>query len=115
VGTGRARLLARWAARDGGARPGPEARGETVAVHKGITLPGMDSTFSQCRDIGPVARRYPELTFLVYHAGVEFDVGEGPYDVGRALGLDSLIRSCRKTTCGPARTSTRTSARSGRS
>ena len=73
----------------------------TVAVHKGITLPGMDSTFSQCRDIGPVARRYPELTFLVYHAGVEFDVGEGPYDVGRALGLDSLIRSLQENDLRP--------------
>jgi hypothetical protein len=74
---------------------------KTVAVHKGITLPGMDSTFSQCRDIGPVARRYPDLTFLVYHAGVEFDVGEGPYDVGRALGLDSLIRSLQENDLRP--------------
>ena len=73
----------------------------TVAVHKGITLPGMDSLYSQCRDIGPVARRYPDLTFLVYHAGVEFDVGEGPYDVGRALGLDSLVRSLQENDLRP--------------
>jgi uncharacterized protein len=72
-----------------------------VAVHKGITLPGMDSLFSQCRDIGRVARQFPDLTFLVYHAGVEFDVGEGPYDVGRALGLDSLIRSLQENGIAP--------------
>ena len=74
---------------------------KTVAVHKGITLPGMDSLYSQCRDIGPAARRYPDLTFLVYHAGVEFDVGEGPYEVGRALGLDSLIRSLQENGIPP--------------
>jgi predicted TIM-barrel fold metal-dependent hydrolase len=74
---------------------------KTVAVHKGITLPGMDSLYSQCRDVGAVARRYSDLTFLVYHAGVEFDVGEGPYDVGRALGLDSLIRSLQENGISP--------------
>lgn len=40
-----------------------------IATHKGFALPSFDSTKSACRDIGVVARDYPECSFIVYHSG----------------------------------------------
>jgi predicted TIM-barrel fold metal-dependent hydrolase len=51
----------------------------------------MDPRFSECEDVGVVAKRYPDIDFLVYHSGVELRLPEGPFDPGRAKGLDSLI------------------------
>lgn len=65
----------------------------TVAVHKGIPLQGLDYEYSSPRDMGPAARANPDLTFLVYHSGMEFGVPEGPYDPSNARGVDRLIKS----------------------
>ena len=47
-----------------------------VAVHKGIDglMPGTGPLASSPRDIGPAAKLFPDITFLVYHSGYEPDV-----------------------------------------
>ncbi len=54
-----------------------------VAVHKGIggPIPGASITSSSPRDVGPAAKLFPDIAFLVYHSGYEPDPDgeEGPY------------------------------------
>ena len=38
-----------------------------ICVHKGLPLPGQEHTYSTCRDIGAVAKAFPDVTFIVYH------------------------------------------------
>jgi uncharacterized protein len=73
---------------------GLEAGVPLFAVHKGLPLDGMDPHYTRPTDIGPVARAFPNATFLVYHAGWEGDRTEGPYDPKADRGVDALIRSC---------------------
>jgi len=64
-----------------------------IAVHKGLAFGQRGYEFSTSRDIGPAARRHPDMTFLVYHAGFDTSVKEGPYDPEARAGVDVLIRS----------------------
>lgn len=68
-----------------------------VCAHKGIS---MFVNNGSPRDIGPAARAFPELEFLVYHAGYEFHeegdetTVEGPYtDETARYGVNRLLRS----------------------
>lgn len=65
-----------------------------IAVHKGIPFGRQSYEHSRCDDIGIVAKRYPDLNFLVYHSGyvpgqkeVAFMPGEGKD------GIDALVQS----------------------
>ena len=53
------------------------------AVHKGVSLYGMQPEMSSPRDMGAAAKANPDLTFLVYHSAFQPGVKEGPYDPGR--------------------------------
>jgi uncharacterized protein len=69
-----------------------------VCAHKGIgaPVPGASPAGSSPRDIGPVARLYPDLTFVVYHSGYEVDPDgeEGPYQEATAdRGVNRLVAS----------------------
>ncbi len=65
-----------------------------ICVHKGIPLFRMAYQYSTCRDIGVVAKRYPDVNFIVYHAGYEPDRSEGAYKPAQADGgVDTLIKS----------------------
>jgi len=64
-----------------------------IAVHKGLPFGRRGYEYSTSRDIGPVARRHPDMTFLVYHAGFDPGVKEGPYDARALAGVDVLVRS----------------------
>lgn len=66
---------------------------KNICVHKGIPLFLLAYQYSTCRDIGVVARRYPDMTFIVYHSGWEPGHTEGPYNPEKPVGVDSLIRS----------------------
>jgi hypothetical protein len=44
-----------------------------IATHKGFALPAFDQRAASPRDIGPAARQYPGVRFVVYHSG--FDGG----------------------------------------
>lgn len=68
----------------------------TIAVHKGLAFGPRGYEFSTSRDIGPAARRYPDMTFLVYHSGFDTGVKEGPYDPQAKAGADVLVRSMRE-------------------
>lgn len=64
-----------------------------VAVHKGIPFGRQSYEHSTCADIGRVAKRYPDISFLVYHAGYVPNEKEGPYDPARSDGIDGLVTS----------------------
>lgn len=67
----------------------------TIAVHKGLPLPGLLHEYSDPKDMGPAAKANPDLTFLTYHAGFESGVEEGVFDPENARGIDRLIKSHR--------------------
>ena len=64
-----------------------------IAVHKGLPFGQRGYEYSTSRDIGPVARRHPDMTFLIYHSGFDPSVKEGPYDAQAKAGVDVLVRS----------------------
>ncbi|MGH8585002.1 MAG: amidohydrolase family protein [Gammaproteobacteria bacterium] len=75
---------------------------KVICIHKGIPLFNLDYDYSTCRDIGVVARRYPDVSFIVYHSGFEPDRREGPYDPAQAQGgVDSLIKSLQDNEVSP--------------
>jgi uncharacterized protein len=64
-----------------------------IAIHKGLSFGPQSYEHSTCRDIGRVAKRYPDVNFLVYHSGYVADAKEGPYDPSRTDGVDALVTS----------------------
>ena len=64
-----------------------------ICVHKGIPFGRQSYEHSLCNDIGKVAKRYPDINFLIYHSGYVPGQPEGPYDPGRNEGIDSLIKT----------------------
>ena len=38
-------------------------------MHKGLPFGPQSYEHSTCVDIGPVAKRYPDVNFLIYHSG----------------------------------------------
>jgi len=68
----------------------------TIAVHKGLPFGRRGYEYSLARDLGPAAKRHPDMSFLVYHSGFDTSVKEGPYDPQAKVGVDVLIRSVRE-------------------
>jgi uncharacterized protein len=67
---------------------------KTVCIHKGIVFPGWDERTADPRDVGIVAKRYPDVNFIVYHSAIEFGgPAEGPYDPNNAVGINRLIKT----------------------
>ncbi|WP_280154755.1 amidohydrolase family protein [Piscinibacter sp. XHJ-5] len=64
-----------------------------IAVHKGLAFGARGYEYSSARDIGPAARRHPDMNFLIYHSGFDTAVKEGPYDARAQAGADVLVRS----------------------
>ena len=64
-----------------------------IAIHKGLSFGPRSYEHSTCVDIGRVARRYPDINFLVYHSGFVANQPEGPYDPARKEGVDALVSS----------------------
>jgi uncharacterized protein len=74
----------------------------TICVHKGLPFAGMPLHFARCDDIGPAARRYPDVSFIVYHSGFETGRREGPFNAPHAeSGIDSLVKSLLDNGIGP--------------
>ncbi|HYC36949.1 MAG TPA: amidohydrolase family protein [Usitatibacter sp.] len=93
--------------------PGPEGRGffmddepgirliekarklgiRNIAIHKGLAFGPKSYEHSTCVDIGRVAKRYPDVNFLIYHSGYVAGQKEGPYDATKTDGIDALVRS----------------------
>ncbi|MEX1252964.1 MAG: amidohydrolase family protein [Dehalococcoidia bacterium] len=66
-----------------------------ICTHKGLPLFGFDPSYASPRDIGVVAKAYPDMQFVVYHSGWDpMNAGaEGPYDAANAVGVNALIKS----------------------
>lgn len=64
-----------------------------IAIHKGLPFGRQSYEHSLCDDIGRVARRFPDVNFLVYHSGLVPGQPEGPYDAARGEGIDSLVQT----------------------
>ena len=68
-----------------------------ICIHKGLPFGARSYEHSQCSDIGIVARRYPDVNFLIYHSGFVSTVTEKAYDAsGTRDGIDTLITSLRR-------------------
>ena len=72
-----------------------------IAVHKGLPFGQRSYEHSTCADIGRVARRFPDVNFLIYHSGFVAGAAEGPYDPQRSDGIDALITSLRENGVAP--------------
>ncbi len=64
-----------------------------IAVHKGLSFGPRSYEHSTCVDVGRVAKRFPDVNFLIYHSGFATDQDEGPYDPKRGDGIDALVTS----------------------
>jgi len=73
----------------------------TIAVHKGLPFGPQSYEHSTCADIGRVAKRYPDVKFLVYHSGFVPGKAEAPYDSARTDGIDALVSSLRENKVKP--------------
>jgi predicted TIM-barrel fold metal-dependent hydrolase len=78
-----------------------------VCAHKGLTL-GQDTGWdgpSSPKDIGPSAKAFPDINFIVYHSGYEprqGDQEEGPYSEEVShRGSNRLIKSVKDAGLGP--------------
>lgn len=67
---------------------------KNIAVHKGIPFGRQSYEHSRCDDIGVVAKRYPDLNFLVYHSGYVPGQAEEAFARGGGKdGVDALVQS----------------------
>ncbi|MGE0314497.1 MAG: amidohydrolase family protein [Lautropia sp.] len=75
---------------------------KNICVHKGLPFGRRSYEHSQCSDIGVVARRFPDVNFLIYHSGFVTTVTEKAYDPGgTADGIDTLVSSLRRNQVPP--------------
>ena len=70
-----------------------------LASHKGPQLPGFDANSNACHDVGPAARQFPAVNFIIYHAGAGGGTS-APYPgddkvVDNVASVNSLIKSLR--------------------
>ena len=72
-----------------------------IAIHKGLAFGAKSYEHSTCVDIGRVAKRYPDVNFLVYHAGFAAGKKEGPHDAQRTDGIDALVTSLQENGVKP--------------
>lgn len=67
---------------------------KVICIHKGLPFGKQSYEHSQCSDIGVVAKRFPDVAFLIYHSGFVTSVPERAFEGGGADdGIDTLIRS----------------------
>jgi predicted TIM-barrel fold metal-dependent hydrolase len=70
-----------------------------ICTHKGFS---RSSRFGSPVDIGPAARRHPDVDFVVYHSGYEAGGPEGPYTGATAdVGINRLVSSLKRAGIGP--------------
>lgn len=75
---------------------------KNIAVHKGIPFGQRSYEHSKSDDIGRVARRYPDLNFLVYHSGFVPGKPEAAFEEGAGKdGVDALVQSLLDNDVGP--------------
>ncbi len=74
---------------------------KNIAIHKGLAFGQRSYEHSTCVDIGRVAKRYPDVNFLIYHSGFVAAGKEGPHDPRRTDGVDALVTSLQENGVKP--------------
>jgi hypothetical protein len=75
---------------------------KVICIHKGLPFGPRSYEHSQCSDIGPIAKRFPDVKFLIYHSGFVTTVREQAYDASaKRDGVDTLIRSLEESGVKP--------------
>jgi predicted TIM-barrel fold metal-dependent hydrolase len=70
-----------------------------VCAHKGVS--GLIPSGSPS-DVGPAAKLFPDINFVIYHSGYEPGQGEGPYrEETTDQGVNRLIESVQRAGLGP--------------
>ena len=65
-----------------------------ICIHKGLPFGTPYPAFATCRDVGVVARMFPDVNFIIYHSGLFPRRSERAYDAANAgQGVDNLIKS----------------------
>jgi hypothetical protein len=65
-----------------------------IAIHKGLPFGPQSLEHSRCDDVGIVARMYPDMNFLIYHAGFDTSIAEQAFEEGSGrMGIDTLVQS----------------------
>jgi predicted TIM-barrel fold metal-dependent hydrolase len=72
-----------------------------ICIHKGLPFGQKSYEHSTSSDIGPIAKQFPDVNFLIYHSGYVIGKDEGPYDPSRTDGIDALITSVLKADVKP--------------
>jgi predicted TIM-barrel fold metal-dependent hydrolase len=72
-----------------------------ICIHKGFDFGPKSYEHSTCRDIGPIAKQFPDMNFLIYHSGFVSTKPEGPYDPARTDGIDALVTSVQEAGVKP--------------
>ena len=67
---------------------------KTICAHKGLPLFGFDRAKASPRDIGVVAKAYPDMNFVVYHSGwYPGHARRAVRSEQRRLGVNTLVKS----------------------
>jgi hypothetical protein len=76
---------------------------KVICVHKGLSDGTGLNPYVSPVDIGPAARRNPDITFIVYHSGYEPNIAmpEREYIESEDWGVNRLITSLRRNGIGP--------------
>ena len=65
-----------------------------ICMHKGFAFPNNEPQYASAIDVGRVAKKYPDMNFIVYHSGIDVEPPEGAYDPAKAdKGVNTLIKS----------------------
>ncbi len=75
---------------------------KVICVHKGLPFGQKSYEHSQCPDVGIVAKKFPDVNFLIYHSGFVPAVEERAYgENANGDGIDTLIRSLQENGVRP--------------
>ncbi len=75
---------------------------KVICVHKGVPFGQKSYEHSQCSDIGVVAKRFPDVSFIIYHSGFVPERPERAYAEGPGQdGIDTLINSLLENNVAP--------------
>lgn len=67
---------------------------KVFCAHKGLPLLEFDRSNNGPEDMVALAKRYPDMQFVVYHSAYIRELREGAYDAARpASGIDSLLKA----------------------
>ena len=67
---------------------------KNICIHKGLSFGPKSFEHSRCDDVGRVAKRYPDVNFLIYHAGFDPIQEETAFAEGAGTnGIDSLVQT----------------------